>query len=310
MSGGGGGGGPAPQDNSMQLAVMNAQKAKDDEETQRRLDQIKRDEFTAGGKSLSFARQAAADRARQLVTSRGLNYDDYAGDINSALDTAGNRIPDLDPNPSQYFSDDVINNALSGVENNRRSMATNRVNQTFTPGFETANFADTLDDPYINELLSGQKADATRSLDFAKERGQLTDLGYSGATGKLGEQETGARSTLDSLGAGVLAKDRANLTAVKDRATSGANSYSLGGPDFDITPYLTDLNSAISTGQTNLKGDITNALGGTKLFNVNDILLAGAGAQGPQNLTTTGGGGTVPKKPLTTDRGLGSGGQF
>lgn len=306
MSGGGGGGGPAPQDNSLQIAQMqlNAQQADQQrQDAQKAADEAK---FVTNRDNAYTGAQA---NARTLLTGRGLNPDDYMGIISSALDDTKARIPDADPNPASYFTNDVINNALTQEENQRRIKNTGVVNNTFAPGYDTSALSDTADDPYINEILSGQYSNAQKALDYAKARGQLNDTGYSGAVQKLDSQKTGAQSTLDSLGSSVIAKDRTGLGNIKSDATTAANDYTLGGPTFDINPYSTKLTDAVGNYTKNLKGDITNALGGTQLFDTNDILLSGARAQGPQNLTTVSLPG-APVKKNNTDRGLGSQGAF
>lgn len=309
MSGGGGGGGQQsqPQDNSLAIAQLQYQKAQEDE--QRRA----QEKAAADAKFISdrdSAFTAAQGTGRDILTGRGLDVNEFDSIINRALTDTKARIPQGDPNPSTYFTSDVINNALTQEENQRRIRNTNQVNNEFAPGFDRTYIPDTADDSYINDILTGQKNTATTALDFARKRGQLNDSGYTGALAKLGEQEGGARSTLDTLGSSVLAKDRTGLGGIRDKASTVANQYSLGGPTFSIDPYRDELTSAVGNYQKNLKGDITNALGGTQLFNVNDILLAGARQQGPQNLTTAQVPGLLPKKNTQMDRGLGSTGAF
>ncbi|CAB4197407.1 hypothetical protein UFOVP1323_26 [uncultured Caudovirales phage] len=307
MSGGGGGGGGYQQDNSLAIAQLQYQKAAED---QARRDAEKKAAEEKFATDREAAYTAAQGTGRDVVTGRGLDYNEFESIINRALMDQKARIPQLDPNPATYFTSDIINNALTQEENQRRIRNTNQVNNEFAQGFDRTYIPDTADDSYINELLTGQKNQATQSLDFARKRGQLNDAGYNSAMGKLSEQEGGARSTLDTLGSSVLGKNRSSLSTIRDRASTGANTYSLGGPSFSLDPYRNELNSAVEGFNKNLKGDITNALGGTQLFNVNDILLSGARAQGPQNLTTANVPAILPKKNSQTDRGLGSTGQF
>lgn len=307
MSGSSGGGGYQQRDNSLAIAQLQYQKAQEDE-ARRAAEKAAADAKFAADRDAAFI--AAQGTGRDILTGRGLDASAFEGIINRALTDQKARIPTGDPNPASYFTTDVINNALTQEENQRRIRNTGVVNKEFQTGFDRTYIPDTADDTYINELLTGQKTGALQQLDFAKARGQLNDTGYNSATQKLGEQEGGARSTLDSLGQSVLGKNRSGLSAIRDKASTAANTYSLGSPDFTIDPFKSELTSAVEGYSKNLKGDLTNALGGTSLFNVNDILLAGSRAQGPQNLTTANVPGALPKKNPQQDRGLGSTGAF
>lgn len=316
MSGGGGGGGgggaggqsEAYYDNIARQDLINA-------EMKRANDEAAASSASAEAKSASAAKRTAArakaeNDAIYTLSSRGIDGEKYRSVIQRGLDSISDSVPDDDPNPAQYFTTDAINNIISGEENNRRQANTGLVDRSFAPGWERGWWGDEKDDQYINEILSGQRGEANQSLDFAKKRGQLNDFGYSGAVSKLGEQESGAYSTLSSLGTGVLDKYRATLKGVKDRATEAANNYTLSGGDFSIDPYVNEARNESDSMIKNLRGDIVNALGGTKLFNVNDILLAGSRQQGPQNLSTANVPATTPKDKSKIDRGLGSTSQF
>lgn len=307
MSGGGGGGGQQPQDNSLQIAQLQYQQ-------QRESEQRAADQKIADTAKFNTDREAAFTGAqgtgRSALVSRGLNPDDYMDIVTRALTDTKARIPQGDPNPASYFTSDVTNNALTQEENTRRIRNTGVVNSEFSDGYDRTAIPDTWDDSYINEILGGQRENANKSLDYARSRGQLNDVGYNSALSKINEQETGARSTLDMLGGSVLAKNRSGLGDIKSSASSGANAYTLGSPEFKIDPYRQRLTDAVAGYQKNLKGDLTNALGGTQLFNVNDILLSGSRAQGPQNLTTASVPGALRKKDPSQDRGLGSTGTF
>ena len=307
MSGGGGGGGMQPQDNSLKIAELQYQRAQEDD-ARRAAEKAAADAKFAADREAAYT--AAQGTGRDILTGRGLDAAAFEGIINRALTDQKARIPTGDPNPASYFTTDVINNALTQEENQRRIRNTGKVNTEFATGFDRNYIPDTADDQYINELLTGQKTGAVQQLDFARGRGKLNDSGYNTAMLKLGEQEGGARSTLDTLGGSVLGKNRSSLMNIRDKASTAANSYSLGSPDFTIDPFKSELNSAVEGYNKNLKGDLTNALGGTSLFNVNDILLAGSRAQGPQNLTTANVPGALPKKNPQQDRGLGSTGVF
>lgn len=307
MSGGGGSTYyPQQQDNSLALAQLQYQQQA---ATQAAADAKAAKLHTDFTTNLSNAATGAQGTGRDILASRGLNYDEFGNIVNRAITDEQSRVPVDDPNPSQYFTSDLINNALTTEENARRARNTSTVNQTFTPGFENTALPDDIGGSYINDILTSQRGSAESRLKAARDRGQLNDSGYSAAEAELNRQSGGASSTLSGLASSVLAKDRADLGNIRGSAITGANQYSLGDPNFDINPFVTQKTNKVNTDTANLGGDITNALGGTSLFNVNDILLKGSTAQGPQNLTTAGVPG-VPVKKSQIDRGLGSTGAF
>lgn len=299
----GGGSTPAPvQDNSLQLAQLQFQQQ---QQLQAQADEKQAATDATFKTNLSNAVTGATGDANSILASRGLDPATYLAPITQAIQDEQAKVPVDDPNPSQYFTSDLINNALTNYQSGTQAKNQTQVNNTFTPGFESSLLPDSLTSPYINQILTTQQGQAKQALLAAQQRGQLTDVGLSAAEQALGTQSGAAQSTLNSLGDSVLATDRSGLTNIRGNATTGANSWQLGDPSFSLDPYTTQRDSAVAKDTSNLGGDITNALGSTPLFNVNSILLSGSQAQGPQNLTTA----NVPGMPVrknNTDRGLGS----
>lgn len=292
----------APKDNSLELAQLQYQR-EDQRRAQDEQDRLRKEgEFKT---NLGNAAKGATGLGNSILSTRGLDSNKYGSIIQQAITDEQARVPIGDPNPSQYFTSDLINNALTNYQSGTQAKNNTMVNNTFAPGFDVSALPDTLMSPYINQILTTQTAQAKQALLAAQQRGQLTDTGLNAANSALSNQGKGARSTLDALGTSVLAKDRSGLGTIRSNATQGANSWQLGDPDFSINPYQTQLHNDVDKYSTNLEGDLTNALGGTPLFNVNSILLSGAQAQGPQNLTTANVPG-MPVKKNNTDRGLGS----
>lgn len=308
MSGGGGGGyTPMPQDNSLAIAQLQADRARADEE-RRAAEKLKAEAKFVTDRDNAYT--AAQGTGRGILTGRGLDVDEFNPVIDRALTDQKLRIPQGDLNPASYFTTDVINNALMQEENQRRIRNTGNVNTQFATGFDRSYIPDTADDSYINELLSGQRSSADTALQFAKSRGKLNDTGWNTAQQALSDQERGARSTLNTLGTSILDKNREGLTRIRDKASTAANAYSLGSPKFSVDPFKSEMDTTLEGYRNSLGGDLSNALGGTDLFDVNKILLAGGRAQGPQNLTTANVPGGLPRKNPQQDRGLGSTGVF
>lgn len=268
------------------------------------------DKETARIAAATQARNTVDASARASATARlsSLGASDILPQAMSQYDRILAGIPEGDPNPGSYYSSDILDSLISGAQTQRRSGYTQQVNNTFAPGFEQQYIPDSADDSYINDLLTGRKADAQKSIDFARARGQLNDSGYSSAESKLGEQEQAARGTLTGIGNSILSTKRAALTPIRDQAYGTASGFNLGDPTPDISSYSARAAKQASDSLSGLQGDILGALGNTSLFNTNDIILAGGRGQGPQNLTTA----NVPArlKKSETDRGLGTTGGF
>lgn len=301
----------AQQDREDALRAAEEKKVADAKAAEEQAQRMKQAQFSDG---VSAGRTALTARGMNILNQRGLDQGKYGNLVTDAVNSAAARVPNLDPNPGNYFTDDIVLNALSNAENQRRIANTTAVNSTFGAGFDKGLIADTADDSYINDILNTQQASAKQSLDFAKARGTINDMGYNAGLSALDTQARAARSTLDRLGSGILDTDRARLNAIKGDALNSANSWSLGSADFSPNAFYQNATEQAKKDLGNLGGDLSAALGSTQLFNVNDILLSGAKAQGPANGvgTTAQTAGSPGGNQLTTDtkRGLGTSGVF
>lgn len=294
-------------------STMAAQAKQDTKDTQAAADakvQQQKNDFSAAE---GTAKSGALATYTQKLIQQGLDPTTAAQIAGTAVSNATARVPNLDPNPSNYYTDDFVNQALTDATNSGRTGNTNKVNQVFGSGFESNLIPDTAGDSYINSILNDQQSHAQEALDFAKARGTVNDQGYTAGQSKLSQQAASAKSTLSSLGTSAIAKDRSGLDAIKGNALTDANAWSPGSTSFDPSSYYTKASDAAGKYTSNLQGDITSALGSTNLFNVNDILLAGGGSSGPTNPATTAGnagGSGVPTITTDTKRGLGTPGVF
>lgn len=257
---------------------------------------------TLGGMGLSQADMdllgnAAIGKMDNLYQTSGLSANDYSNvfDPTSVLTSVEDQQRGL--RRAQYTTQAKA--ALNGLD-------------------PTKDFADTADDPYINQIVGSQYNDAFNALDRAHKRGALTDTGYNAGLTELGTNRSAAMSTANSLGGAVLTRDQGALSDITKKATTDAGAWDFG-QSFDPNSYKTQYDTKKASLQGNLQGDISTALQGQNFFDVGNILNKAGFAQGAQNtaaLTTDSNSpdylaalGTQDKNK-TANRGLGGQGVF
>ena len=282
----GGGGYKAPPDNSLEL--QREQQAYDDRirsETQaREAEQLaqRRSGFTS---ALDAAGTAAQNRANATLQARGLDPNAFGDTISRSIADQRAMVPDLDANPASYFSSDFVDNILNTEQNNRRTGYVNQVNSLFPVNDDFARFGDTADDDAITGLLTTQRDAARRSVDMARNRGNLNQTGYDAALQSLEEMFNAGNAQAQSVGSGILSGYRGQLKGIADDARNTAGSYTLGST-FDPTSYQQRYNSTADDLSGRLSGDISAALGGESFFDLGDIITRGGNAQGATNPRT------------------------
>jgi len=307
----GGGRSSAPPDNSLQV-----EREKREEREQNRIREEERsardleNRRNTFNNTLNSAITGFRNTARGNIESRGLNWNQYSGLIERAITNTRGRIADLDPNPGQYFNDDLIDSTLNREQSARRDRNMRAIRQTFQPNAEVSLFADTMDDPFIESVITRQRGEAMTSLDNARRRGNLDDRGYEAALARLGEQERAARAEANTIGSTVLADYRNQLRGVADQAKEAAGGYMLGD-NFDAGTYRNRWNSLTQDFNNRLEGDVLGRLSGETFFDLGDIITRGGVAQGAVNPRT----GTLDAmaerdRVRNTDRGVGGQGVF
>jgi hypothetical protein len=308
----GGGGGSGGNDFSY---YQNIQSDKDNRAAQQARDfQTAADARTAAAQStfdtnLANARTGAATTGAKYFSDRGIPLDQ--GLMDSIIGRVN--VPNLDPNPSSYFTPDVFATGIGQSEAAQRTKYSNSVDQLFQPGFERTMLPDTSVDPIVNSILGGQRQSADTVLAYNKARGLLNPTGYDAAVNTLGQQESAGRSTLMDLANSVLGKDRSGLTDIRGEAGTLASGYNYGAPAPNFDPYYQRASTLAGKDLSSLEGSVRGALGSTNLFDVPGALAKGGTAQGPIDLTTAvagaGPGGTAAPRKIVS-RGLGTTGVF
>lgn len=310
----GGGGGSQTYDPTYQQNIQrdidnrNAQQARD---AQTASDTAAATARTTFNDSLTNAITGAGGTGANYFKARGLDPND-TGDINQIIAGIQRQVPDLDPNPAQYFSDDAFASGVDKIQTANRTGMNAKVNSLFAPGFENMLIPDSSADPILSSILGDQQKTAQTTVDFNKARGLLNDSGYTAANTALGQQGSAGKATLAGIGNSVLGVDRGHLTDIRGQAGDAASSYSFGQPEPDFQSYYNRAQTTAASDLGNLEGSIRGAVGNTNLFDPATALQKGGIMQGPINLTTAapGSGGPAPKVPVDPSRSLGSTGAF
>lgn len=182
-------------------------------------------------------------------------------------------------NPEAYW-----NTALNKVTGEQRDVLNRGYTNLTTPGWQKGalGFADTADDAILASILGGQETDAKNALKAQLDRGQMSQGAYNYALNQLTGKEAAANSQLQTLGGGVLGKDRDLLSGIAKSYGDAISGYSLG-QNLSMDDLKKQLATSRAASAGTLQGDILSALGGTKLFDI-DALAAQAGqAAGASN---------------------------
>lgn len=267
---------------------------------------LKRTRFT---NALNSAYSKALNDAQSAFTSQGLDYNNYANDVLSKLNSEKLAVPDLDTNPGSYFTNvgnEVINQHTTKARNDYNTQFNSKYGQNYAQNL----FDPTALQPTIDQIYAEQYAPASQLLLNAKQRGTLNDASYNWATNNLNQQGAAAKSKLLSTAQNVANTDISSLNDILGNAHTAINNYSLG-QNFDINSWLDQVGSKSNALKGSLTGDIRNALGSANLFDTNTLLTQAGQVQGP----TDGAAGLISSAQDTAknnlqNRGLGTQGSF
>lgn len=253
------------------------------------------------------AYNAAQGYGTQQVAGRGFDQglvDKYnvLGLYGNAIDTQRSGFAEDNVNPV-FSTNTAFNDAVAAATGAYRSGTRNDFTSSYGDNFAYDKFADTADDAILESILNSKRADALATIDAAKARGQLNDVGYTRSLSKLDEQGKAGMSDLQKLGGGVLSGYRADLDAQRK-----AELDKIGGLDltqlYDPSGFGTKIGNTVSNYNNNLEGDIYKAIGNTSFFDPSTIISGSGAIQGYYNPTTTKQN-TVANNPLlsafTTD---------
>jgi hypothetical protein len=192
-----------------------------------------------------------------------------------------------------------------------RTQFMNEASQKFGTNYGRTLIGNNFLDGAIDNILNEQRGSAQQYLDRGKARGIYNDKGYGAGLNKINTSADIARSSLSSLGTGVLDKYRTQANTVRDRAFGGISGM-MPGQTFSLDPYLAEGNQIKDEASRNAVGDLRGALGGTNYFDFSGIGNSAGMAQGAQNLRDADVATALAerKRKASAGRGLGSQGSF
>jgi hypothetical protein len=229
--------------------------------------------------AIEDTRRLAAD----MLARRGIpDQDYYMSLIEQALNRTAQAVPDTDTQPIKYFGPSLIEAALEQGAQDRRQRFLRDVDTLFGPDAEWRYIPDTAGRDIIDRVLNTQRDEALSAIDRAKARGNLTEMGISGALQRIGELEKAGRQQASSLVANALQGLRDEFGSIRNRARNAAESYMPGG-SFSLEPFAAQKQSFLDTLNERIPGAAYNALAGQSFFDIGDILTRGGRLQGAQN---------------------------
>jgi hypothetical protein len=298
-------GSPAPKDNSVQLRQMEIA-----EENRRREEEAKAlaEKRTQFGTKVGSAFDTATEDARADLGSRGLDEAEFLPIIMRALQGARGGIPEFDPNPLSYFTG-AAGGALTSERDRRRSKFTNDIDKFAPFNFADMRIGNTMDDDLITGMVGDDYNRAILEAQRQKDRGVLTDAGYTGAMQNIDRQRPGINARLQDTGGGLLEEGRQTLRNRANAGRQGASMYELG-QQFSPLDTQNMIDQDFTNFRTTLADRLKAKVGTSPLFDTSDLLNVGGAAQGALNTKNI--GDLLVQKPDEEEvaRGLGTVGAF
>lgn len=239
------------------------------------------------------AYNAAYDYGGEQITGRGLDQQlaDKYGVLNmygSAVDRARLGIGEEDLNPmASYNTRSMFNDALDTAVGAYRGDMRRSIYDTAGDGFEYNAFGDTADDAILQSILDSRRGDALASIDQARARGQLNDVGYTRAMSQLDQQAQAGMADLQDLGMGVLTGYRDDLRGLRDNEINRVNMLDFTTP-YNSDVFGTRLNDRKNDLTNRLQGDIFRTVQDQSFFDPSKIISTSGAIQGFYNPTTAG----------------------
>lgn len=223
---------------------------------------------------------AARTSASRFFQDRGLDPNQFTGNIDDKINEILNSTAGDDQNIGSYLSNigqSVYDNQLGAT----RQKSLRDVNNIFTPDYANSRINDTLDDPILADINTQQRGKADDFVNNLFKRGVINDTGRQGAERNLDEQSSHVMSILNDLGKGTLDTGRQQLTDIANRGRGAASTLDIG-QSFDPNAYRTDSDQAFNDFISNLGTSIKGKLPGD-LYDTSGLAAVAGGAQGAQN---------------------------
>lgn len=256
--------------------------------------------------SLALARARALANAQLAVQGRGLNYNDYSGDINSYLDNIFSGISADDTNPSSYIDPNFADTILNGKQQGARFGYEKQVQKYAHSGLDYHSLDST-----INSILGDAGKSGEDLIQAGLKRGQFNDIGAAAGETALSKAKAKAQAKLDSTAQDVFNGYDSKFGDLYNRAYTSASGYQLG-QDFDPSSFDSEFSRLQDSAKIDATGQLYSALGDGPLINLTDIRGAVGQGQGSVNLKDLDVLDALSKRKQASGvgRGLGSEGAF
>lgn len=271
------GGGSTPVDKSAEVAQINADAAAAVRAEEAQKAAAAKEAFAG---KLSGAYSTGIAGAKDYFSSQGLNADDYLGKITTAANTTRSGIPDLDGNPSDYFSN-LGQVVFDREQDSFRNGSLRSFDSFARDGFAKDRIGSDADDAHLAAILEEQRAEGREYIQRMVDRGIITEAGAAAATKDLDRQAFTAKSQLESIGQAQLEKGRGDLRTIAADGRSAASNLRLGD-SFDPFSYQSDIEDSSNNFFASL-ADTLRGLAPTDLFDTSGLANIAGAAQGAQN---------------------------
>lgn len=271
------GGAPAPEDNSAEVARIEAQQARAEAERIRR--EERRDEKLFN-RNLSGAFGTSLEAAKNYFNQQGISPDSYIGDITTAANSIRGSVPFLDQNPGSYFTG-LGENTFKNLETGFRNKNLNTIDSILPQNFSTQRITNDVDDATIEAILGEQRGTAEDYLSNLLARGVVTNSGYQGGLKNLDRQAGSARASLDEIGRSLLEGGRGDIDQIITGAQQAASNLRLG-QQFDPYSYKSQAQEELENFFSTL-GNSFRSKAPTDLFDTSGLAGVAGASQGAQN---------------------------
>lgn len=259
---------------------------------------------------MAMAKQAALNKADLHLRSLGLDPTQYIPLISAEFDKVASSAS-LQKDPYSVFSDDITTSVVNAEKARRTGQFSKEYENVFGTAADQQAAPSSLLDDAINSILTQQRGVAQQQLDRGKARGIYNDVGYNAGLSAIDTAMATGRSSLGSLGSGLINTYRGGLDEIGNKAYNAASSVGFD-PTFSLDPYISEYNDYVGRTRNNAAGDLRGALGNTNFFDLSNIRSAAGTAQGALNLRDTDVATALQERRRTQSarRGLGSQGAF
>ena len=269
--------------------------------------------------NLEAARGTALTDAQGLLQSMFATRPDLAAQFSESIrgdvQRAARNVPDLAPNPGNYFDAQALVDTLVTRERQQRQAGALRDVDAFAgQGFALDRLPGSADDDIIANILGEEYDRALQPITRSFQRGLLDELGYNAAVGDLDSQRSVAEGRLQDIGGGLLENTRTDLRGIADEARGRASTLDLLDT-FDPSVYSSRIDTTLSDALANLGGRIRSGIGETPLFSDAAAITRGGVTQGVRNPGSEGVAGIAEtiedrRRRENERRGLGTQGAF